>query len=152
MQSNSYWQEIVPEGAGPVPETPQPSGGGTPGGLKGQHVVQRVIVVRPDPEQLFHSNTSVLGTWRCCLGPHGLCRCPCNLVQSLGVCLLGAAEVAFLIVEHGTLDNGLIICLRSKPGFSCQTETFPAFREGTCAGSRSCGMHQYLATSLTCCR
>ena len=86
----------------------QPLGGGTPGGLNGQHVVQLVLGVRQDPLQPFHSNTSVDGIWCCCLSPHDLCRCPCNLVQSLRVCLLGVAEVAHLIVEHGTLDDCLV--------------------------------------------
>ena len=108
MQSDSCWQERVPESAGPGPETPQPLGGGTPGDLRGQHVVQWVVGIRQDPVQPFHSNTSVDGTWRCCLSPHHLCRCPCNLVQSLHVCLLGVAEVAHLIVKHGTLDDGLV--------------------------------------------
>ena len=40
MQSDSCWQERVPESAGPGPETPQPLGGGTPGDLRGQHVAQ----------------------------------------------------------------------------------------------------------------
>ena len=73
-------------------------------------MVQRVLGVQQDPVQLFHSNTSVDGTWRCCLSPHNLCCCPCNLVQSLRVCLPGAAKVlvAYLIVGHGTLDNGLV--------------------------------------------
>ena len=31
MQSDSCWQERVPEPAGLGPETPQPLGGGTPG-------------------------------------------------------------------------------------------------------------------------
>ena len=107
MQSDSCWQERVLN-LGPGPETPQPLGGGTPGGLRGQHVVQRVLGLRQDPVQLFHSNTSVHGTWRCCLSPHDLCRCPCNLVQSLRVCLLGVAVAAHLIVERGTLDDGLV--------------------------------------------
>ena len=40
--------------------------------------------------------------------PADLCRCPCNLVQSLRVCLLGVAKVAHLTVGHGTLDDGLL--------------------------------------------
>ena len=71
-----------------------------PGDLRGQHVVQWVVGFRQDPVQPFHSNTSVEGTW--------CCRCPCNLVQSLCVCLLGVAEVAHLIVEHCTLDYCLV--------------------------------------------
>ena len=59
MQSDSCWQKKVPELAGPGPETPQPLGGGTPGGFRGHHVVQRVLGVRHGPVQLFHSNTSV---------------------------------------------------------------------------------------------
>ena len=49
MQSDNCWQETVPESADPGPETPQPLGGGTPEGLREQHVVQWVPSVRQDP-------------------------------------------------------------------------------------------------------
>ena len=107
MKSDSC-QERDPESDGPGPETPQPLEGGTPADLRGHHVVQWVLGVRQDPMLPFHSNTSIDGTWCCCLSLHDLCRSPCYLVQSLRVCLLGAAEVAHLIVEHGTLDDGLV--------------------------------------------
>jgi len=60
--SDSCWQERVPEPAGPGPDTPQPLGGGTPGGLRGHHVVQWEVGVRQDPVHRFHNNTSVHGT------------------------------------------------------------------------------------------
>ena len=91
-----------------------------PGDLRGQHVIQWVPSVKQDPVQLFHSNVSTDGAQYCYICPHNICCCPCCLVQLLYVYFPGAAKVAHLVVEHGTLDDGLVeasqdllVCLES---------------------------------------
>ena len=93
MKTCTVWHERVPKSAGPGPaisavgrrracrlaRTARGSAGaGCPTGACADFLQQHFCI------------------WClcCCLSPHDLCRCPCYLVQSLRVCLLGVAKVA----------------------------------------------------------